>query len=144
MEMEFVSTACACKAVICCRVTPLQKAQVVELIKKHKKAVTLAIGDGANDVGMIKSEPCVKEAGGRGTGGFRGAPPPPPPLPHPQEWEVCEVVYNEQGVGKRVAVVMVSSPSLAHRLFVKVLTCTMTEEAPIIKEAGKNKYGSSL
>uniref|UniRef100_A0A674PFF9 Phospholipid-transporting ATPase n=1 Tax=Takifugu rubripes TaxID=31033 RepID=A0A674PFF9_TAKRU len=52
---EFVSTACACKAVICCRVTPLQKAQVVELIKKHKKAVTLAIGDGANDVSMIKS-----------------------------------------------------------------------------------------
>nr|XP_046255311.1 phospholipid-transporting ATPase ID isoform X1 [Scatophagus argus] len=55
MEMEFVSTACACKAVICCRVTPLQKAQVVELIKKHKKAVTLAIGDGANDISMIKS-----------------------------------------------------------------------------------------
>ncbi|KAM9724378.1 phospholipid-transporting ATPase ID isoform 1-T1 [Menidia menidia] len=55
MEGEFVSTACACKAVICCRVTPLQKAQVVELIKKHKKAVTLAIGDGANDVSMIKS-----------------------------------------------------------------------------------------
>ncbi|XP_068614201.1 phospholipid-transporting ATPase ID [Brachionichthys hirsutus] len=55
MEMEFVSMACACKAVICCRVTPLQKAQVVELIKKHRKAVTLAIGDGANDVSMIKS-----------------------------------------------------------------------------------------
>uniref|UniRef100_A0A672J4P0 Phospholipid-transporting ATPase n=1 Tax=Salarias fasciatus TaxID=181472 RepID=A0A672J4P0_SALFA len=55
MESEFVSTACACKAVICCRVTPLQKAQVVELIKKHKKAVTLAIGDGANDISMIKS-----------------------------------------------------------------------------------------
>ncbi|XP_056143015.1 phospholipid-transporting ATPase ID [Lampris incognitus] len=55
MEAEFVLTACACKAVICCRVTPLQKALVVELIKKHKKAVTLAIGDGANDVSMIKS-----------------------------------------------------------------------------------------
>lgn len=56
MELEFLETACACKAVICCRVTPLQKAQVVELVKKHKKAVTLAIGDGANDVSMIKSE----------------------------------------------------------------------------------------
>lgn len=44
-----------CKAVICCRVTPLQKAQVVELVKNHKKSVTLAIGDGANDVSMIKS-----------------------------------------------------------------------------------------
>lgn len=56
MEQEFLETACACKAVICCRVTPLQKALVVELIKRHKKAVTLAIGDGANDVSMIKSE----------------------------------------------------------------------------------------
>ncbi|KAJ8354717.1 hypothetical protein SKAU_G00222840 [Synaphobranchus kaupii] len=55
MEQEFLDTACACKAVICCRVTPLQKALVVELVKKHKKAVTLAIGDGANDVSMIKS-----------------------------------------------------------------------------------------
>lgn len=43
------------KAVICCRVTPLQKAMVVELIKKSKSAVTLAIGDGANDVSMIKT-----------------------------------------------------------------------------------------
>ncbi|NWI02285.1 AT8B2 ATPase, partial [Tichodroma muraria] len=34
MEVEFLETACACKAVICCRVTPLQKAQVVELVKK--------------------------------------------------------------------------------------------------------------
>ncbi|XP_039607693.1 phospholipid-transporting ATPase ID isoform X1 [Polypterus senegalus] len=55
MEQEFLETACACKAVICCRVTPLQKAQVVELVKKYKKAVTLAIGDGANDVSMIKT-----------------------------------------------------------------------------------------
>jgi phospholipid-translocating ATPase len=46
------------KAVIACRVTPLQKALVVELVKKYKKAVTLAIGDGANDVSMIKSKQC--------------------------------------------------------------------------------------
>ncbi|XP_012735271.2 phospholipid-transporting ATPase ID [Fundulus heteroclitus] len=55
MELDFLRTACLCKAVICCRVTPLQKAQVVELVKKYKKAVTLAIGDGANDVSMIKA-----------------------------------------------------------------------------------------
>ncbi|XP_062848850.1 phospholipid-transporting ATPase ID [Trichomycterus rosablanca] len=55
MEQEFLETACACKAVICCRVTPLQKAMVVELVKGHKKAVTLAIGDGANDISMIKT-----------------------------------------------------------------------------------------
>ena len=29
---------------------------VVELVKKYKKAVTLSIGDGANDVSMIKSK----------------------------------------------------------------------------------------
>uniref|UniRef100_A0AAY4APN7 Phospholipid-transporting ATPase n=1 Tax=Denticeps clupeoides TaxID=299321 RepID=A0AAY4APN7_9TELE len=55
MEYEFVETVSVCKAVICCRVTPLQKALVIELIKRHKKAVTLAIGDGANDVSMIKT-----------------------------------------------------------------------------------------
>lgn len=37
------------------RVSPLQKAQVVRLVKSQvKKSVTLAIGDGANDVGMIQ------------------------------------------------------------------------------------------
>lgn len=45
-----------CKTVICCRTTPTQKAQVVELIKTYKKCITLAVGDGANDVNMIKSE----------------------------------------------------------------------------------------
>uniref|UniRef100_A0A8C9TER1 Phospholipid-transporting ATPase n=1 Tax=Scleropages formosus TaxID=113540 RepID=A0A8C9TER1_SCLFO len=55
LEQELLRTACMCKTVICCRVTPLQKAQVVELVKKYKQAVTLAIGDGANDVSMIKA-----------------------------------------------------------------------------------------
>ncbi|XP_061468769.1 phospholipid-transporting ATPase ID-like isoform X3 [Rhineura floridana] len=55
LEQELVKTACLCKVVICCRVTPLQKAQVVELVKTYKNAVTLAIGDGANDVSMIKT-----------------------------------------------------------------------------------------
>jgi hypothetical protein len=55
MELLFLDVASHCKAVICCRVTPLQKALVVDLVKRHKKAVTLAIGDGANDVSMIKS-----------------------------------------------------------------------------------------
>ncbi|KAI2648243.1 Phospholipid-transporting ATPase ID [Labeo rohita] len=50
LEQILVDVACLCKTVICCRVTPLQKALVVELIKRHKRAVTLAIGDGANDV----------------------------------------------------------------------------------------------
>lgn len=56
MELLFLNVASQCKSVICCRVTPLQKALVVDLVKRHKKAVTLAIGDGANDVSMIKSK----------------------------------------------------------------------------------------
>ncbi|XP_050618242.1 phospholipid-transporting ATPase FetA-like [Macaca thibetana thibetana] len=55
LELELLRTACMCKGVICCRMTPLQKAQVVELMKRYKKVVTLAIGDGANDVSMIKA-----------------------------------------------------------------------------------------
>lgn len=49
----FLSVTEDCQAVICCRVTPIQKARVVELVKNNKKVTTLAIGDGANDVGMI-------------------------------------------------------------------------------------------
>ncbi|NXM76026.1 AT8B3 ATPase, partial [Serilophus lunatus] len=55
MEKAFVDLATSCQAVICCRVTPKQKALIVQLVKKHKKVVTLAIGDGANDVNMIKT-----------------------------------------------------------------------------------------
>lgn len=40
-------------SVICCRVSPKQKADVVGLAKNQKKYITLAIGDGANDVSMI-------------------------------------------------------------------------------------------
>ncbi|KAK7116639.1 phospholipid-transporting ATPase ID-like isoform X2 [Littorina saxatilis] len=54
LEGLFLDLACLCKAVICCRVTPLQKALVVDLVKRHKQTITLAIGDGANDVSMIK------------------------------------------------------------------------------------------
>lgn len=39
---------------MCCSVTPLQKAELVELVKQDVNAITLAIGDGANDVGMIQ------------------------------------------------------------------------------------------
>ncbi|XP_072100623.1 phospholipid-transporting ATPase IC-like isoform X2 [Mobula birostris] len=54
-EQAFVELACQCQAVICCRVTPKQKALVVQLVKKYKRTVTLAIGDGANDVNMLKT-----------------------------------------------------------------------------------------
>lgn len=37
------------------RVSPLQKSEVVEMVKKQVKVITLAIGDGANDVSMIQT-----------------------------------------------------------------------------------------
>jgi len=43
-----------CETVICCRVTPLQKALVVRMIQSLRDKITLAIGDGANDVSMIQ------------------------------------------------------------------------------------------
>ncbi|KAG0057743.1 hypothetical protein BGZ83_003641 [Gryganskiella cystojenkinii] len=46
--------ACECTAVVCCRVSLLQKAMVVKMVKDSKKVMTLSIGDGANDVSMIQ------------------------------------------------------------------------------------------
>merc|ERR1712000_264772 len=56
LEKMFLDLAVMCKAVICCRVSPLQKALVVKLVRKYKKeSISLAIGDGANDVSMIQA-----------------------------------------------------------------------------------------
>eukprot|EP00435_Cladocopium_sp_Y103_P069066 s36_g32.t1 len=53
--MDFVAICRTCTTVICCRVSPKQKGAVVRLIKQEEKAITLAIGDGANDCNMIMS-----------------------------------------------------------------------------------------
>ena len=47
--------ATRCKAVICCRTSPLQKALIVRLVKDGLGSMCLAIGDGANDVSMIQA-----------------------------------------------------------------------------------------
>ncbi|KAG5643212.1 hypothetical protein DXG03_001330 [Asterophora parasitica] len=47
--------ATMCEGVICCRVSPLQKALIVRLVKDGLGVMTLAIGDGANDVSMIQA-----------------------------------------------------------------------------------------
>ncbi|CAF3159997.1 unnamed protein product [Rotaria sp. Silwood2] len=54
LKMKFLEIGTMCKAVVCCRATPLQKAQVVDLVMKNERKITLAIGDGANDVSMIQ------------------------------------------------------------------------------------------
>nr|XP_055025598.1 probable phospholipid-transporting ATPase VD isoform X2 [Misgurnus anguillicaudatus] len=54
LQESFMELACCCRSVICCRSTPLQKSQVVRLVRDKLKVMTLAIGDGANDVSMIQ------------------------------------------------------------------------------------------
>ena len=49
----FYKICLRCESVVCSRVSPKQKAEMVSLIKTSNNAITLAIGDGANDVGMI-------------------------------------------------------------------------------------------
>ncbi|KAK4741475.1 hypothetical protein SAY87_025063 [Trapa incisa] len=51
---QFLGLAIDCASVICCRVSPKQKALVTRLVKEGTGKTTLAIGDGANDVGMIQ------------------------------------------------------------------------------------------
>ncbi|KAB2073140.1 hypothetical protein ES319_A07G063600v1 [Gossypium barbadense] len=50
----FLELAIGCASVICCRSSPKQKALVTRLVKTKTGSTTLAIGDGANDVGMLQ------------------------------------------------------------------------------------------
>ncbi|ONM31386.1 phospholipid-transporting ATPase 1 isoform X1 [Zea mays] len=54
LQDELFKLATECSVVLCCRVAPLQKAGIVALIKNRTNDMTLAIGDGANDVSMIQ------------------------------------------------------------------------------------------
>ncbi|KAG7027531.1 Phospholipid-transporting ATPase 1, partial [Cucurbita argyrosperma subsp. argyrosperma] len=54
LESQLFDLATSCNVVLCCRVAPLQKAGIVDLIKSRTDDMTLAIGDGANDVSMIQ------------------------------------------------------------------------------------------
>ncbi|KAJ8795344.1 hypothetical protein J1605_018359 [Eschrichtius robustus] len=54
LQRQFLELAARCHAVVCCRATPLQKSEVVKLVRSHLRVMTLAIGDGANDVSMIQ------------------------------------------------------------------------------------------
>jgi phospholipid-translocating ATPase len=55
LQMLFYELAILADSVICCRASPSQKAMLVKNIRKRvKKSITLAIGDGANDIAMIQ------------------------------------------------------------------------------------------
>uniref|UniRef100_A0A8C3AQU1 Phospholipid-transporting ATPase n=1 Tax=Cyclopterus lumpus TaxID=8103 RepID=A0A8C3AQU1_CYCLU len=55
LQDRFVDLAKRCRSVLCCRVTPLQKSRVVKMVREKLKVMTLAVGDGANDVSMIQA-----------------------------------------------------------------------------------------
>lgn len=55
LQKKFLILCKSCKSVLCCRVSPAQKAQVVKIVKNNLDVMTLAIGDGANDVAMIQA-----------------------------------------------------------------------------------------
>ncbi|KAL0888990.1 hypothetical protein Bca101_012973 [Brassica carinata] len=55
LRVTLLSLSLNCTSVVCCRVSPLQKAQVTSLVRKGAKKITLSIGDGANDVSMIQA-----------------------------------------------------------------------------------------
>lgn len=55
LRVTLLNLSLNCSSVVCCRVSPLQKAQVTSLVKKGAQKITLSIGDGANDVSMIQA-----------------------------------------------------------------------------------------
>nr|XP_045605910.1 phospholipid-transporting ATPase VA-like [Procambarus clarkii] len=55
LKKAFLTLAGKCGAVLCCRATPLQKSLIVRSAKDSLKVLTLAVGDGANDVSMIQT-----------------------------------------------------------------------------------------
>ncbi|POR32565.1 Phospholipid-transporting ATPase, partial [Tolypocladium paradoxum] len=54
LKQKFLLLCKQCKSVLCCRVSPAQKAAVVAMVKNGLDVMTLSIGDGANDVAMIQ------------------------------------------------------------------------------------------
>ncbi|WVZ25393.1 hypothetical protein V8G54_003937 [Vigna mungo] len=55
LRVMLLNISLNCHSVVCCRVSPLQKAQVTSMVKKGAHKITLSIGDGANDVSMIQA-----------------------------------------------------------------------------------------
>lgn len=54
LRQKFLLLCKNCKSVLCCRVSPAQKAAVVQMVKNGLDVMTLSVGDGANDVAMIQ------------------------------------------------------------------------------------------
>jgi phospholipid-translocating ATPase len=55
MPAEFMKVSLQLEAVVCCRCTPTQKADVARMIQQYSKKRVCCIGDGGNDVSMIQA-----------------------------------------------------------------------------------------
>lgn len=54
-KKEFIEIATKLSAVVACRCSPTQKADVARLIRSHTRKRVCCIGDGGNDVSMIQA-----------------------------------------------------------------------------------------
>ena len=83
----FYKVTIRCQSLICSRVSPKQKAEMVSLIQNNEaKVITLAIGDGANDVSMINEAHIgVGIKGKEGTQAARAS-----------DYAICEFKYLRQ------------------------------------------------
>lgn len=74
LSKKFFKVGLLANSVVCCRVSPKQKSQVVKLAKQNGSWITLSIGDGANDVPMImEAHIGVGISGKEGTQAVRSA-----------------------------------------------------------------------
>ena len=57
MKEKFSTLSSKCRTVVACRLAPVQKSQLVRMIKESSgQNVTAAIGDGGNDISMIQGD----------------------------------------------------------------------------------------
>ena len=88
LKQKFLLLCKQCRSVLCCRVSPAQKADVVKLVKNGLNIMALSIGDGANDVTMIQEADVGVEHAQRE----------PPGVPHRAE---CGLGGVDGGVERR-------------------------------------------
>lgn len=58
LQRQFLELTACCQAVVCCRATPLQKSEVVKLVRNHLRVMTLAIGEWGWNLALCFSLSC--------------------------------------------------------------------------------------
>lgn len=62
LQRQFLELTACCQAVVCCRATPLQKSEVVKLVRNHLRVMTLAIGEWGWNLALCLSLSCHTKA----------------------------------------------------------------------------------